>query len=73
MTRNSLETDLRLQDLRVLESRSLIERQRSFIDKLEEEGRDTTLAREVLSKLLELHRLREANLESLRSEPKQTQ
>ena len=66
--RNSLETDLRLQDLRVLESRSLIEKQRSFIAKLEEEGRDTALARAVLSKLVELHRLRERNLENLRIE-----
>lgn len=68
VARVALESEIRLQDVRVLESRELIEKQRSLVADLEARGRNATFARKILVKLLELHRLRSANLKSLRLE-----
>ena len=67
MDRDLLESEVRMLHIGVLESRSLIDKHRCLIAELEEVGRDTAAAKAELDALRHQLRLREADLDCVRT------
>jgi hypothetical protein len=73
MNRDLLESEVRLLEVGVLESRSLIDEHRCLIAEREEVGRDTAGAKAELAALRHQLRLREADLDRVRTRLEQVE